>query len=147
MAQEKTDEGDTYIKFTKVRRGMGGAKYSTMITTIPSEVCKDFHITEKDTVTWKVDRAKHEAVISRTYPNVSDKLMLLLDIAPEFAGQANAKLPKRIQELLMQAKQMRNDYTGSARNPEEENKIFEAYAKAYAELKKYMEKKKEEGKE
>ncbi len=39
--------------YTKVRKGMGVAKYSTLITTIPADVCKQLGIAPGDTVMWE----------------------------------------------------------------------------------------------
>jgi hypothetical protein len=43
---------DDIAKITSVRRGMGKAKYSSLITTIPSDICRKLDIKAGDSMRW-----------------------------------------------------------------------------------------------
>lgn len=143
MAGEERKDDDVQIKFTKVRKGMGNAKYSTLITTIPSEICKALSITERDSVAWKLDARKREVVLTRMQPLVGDKYALLLDLPRDLIDARRTKLPQRLTEMLMQARQLKDDYLRNGFKKEDEERVYAAYDKAYAEIRKYLAKEKE----
>ncbi len=141
-AESKADNEDLRIKFTKVRKGMGNAKYSTLITTIPSEICKALGITEKDSVAWKLDSRKREVVLTRMQPLVGDRYALLLDLPRDLIDARRTRLPERLTEMLMQARQLKDDYLRNGFKKEDEERVYAAYDKAYSEIRKYLAKEK-----
>jgi hypothetical protein len=142
--EERRDKEEVQIKFTKVRKGMGNAKYSTLITTIPSEICKALSITERDSVTWRLDMRKREVVLTRMEPLVGDKYALMVDLPRDLIDARRTRLPARLNEMLMQARQLKDDYIRHGFKKEDEERVYAAYDKAYAEIRKYLAKEKEE---
>ena len=123
---------------------MGNAKYSTRITTIPSEICKALGITDRDSVAWKLDTRKREVVLTRMQPLVGDRYALLLDLPRHLIDARRVKLPERLTEMLMQARQLKNDYMRNGFKKEDEEIVYAAYDKAYSEIRKCLKKEKGE---
>ena len=52
-------------KVTSVRKGMGKAKYSSLITTVPSEMCKALGIVPGDSLMWMVKKGSGIMAVSK----------------------------------------------------------------------------------
>ena len=53
-----------------------------------------------------------------------------------------AMLPERLTEMLMQARQLKDDYLRNGFKKEDEERVYAAYDKAYSEIRKYLAKEK-----
>ena len=122
---------------------MGNAKYSTRITTIPSEICKALGITDRDSVAWKLDIRKREVILTRMQPLVGNRYALLLDLPRDLIDARRVKLPERLTEMLMQARQLKDDYMRNGFKKEDEERVYAAYDKAYFEIREYLKKDKD----
>ncbi len=67
-------------KTTKVRKGMGNAKYSTLITTIPADMCKTLNITAGDSLMWSVAPGSRVMGVLKIDPMLSEHAALMQDL-------------------------------------------------------------------
>ena len=67
-------------KITKVRKGMGVAKYSTLITTIPSDMCKAMNINAGDSLMWSTTPGNRVMAVVKIDSMLTEHTALMYDL-------------------------------------------------------------------
>jgi hypothetical protein len=105
LAVPETGSGDT-MKITKVRKGMGSAKYSTLITTIPSDMCKTMGIAAGDSLIWTMNPESKRLAVTKMEPILGDHAAIMYDLLEYLQ---NSNLPKGEKENIAKMKALLNE--------------------------------------
>ncbi|MCL5100002.1 MAG: hypothetical protein M1158_02680 [Candidatus Marsarchaeota archaeon] len=65
LAVPKAASRSGMTKITSVRRGMGRAKYSSLITTIPAEFCRLYGIGAGDSLMWMLAKGSNAMTVAK----------------------------------------------------------------------------------
>jgi hypothetical protein len=78
-------------RVTSIRKGMGKAKYSSLITTIPSEMCKELDIKAGDSMFWSLPKGSNVMTATKASPGLAENQPVLLTIIDMLLKDKNAK--------------------------------------------------------
>ena len=87
-------------KITSVRKGMGKAKYSTLVTTVPSELCKALGITPGDHLMWTVAKGSHNMIVSRLMSEEVDHTSFMYNMMGMLKKGLKSEKDKKMIELV-----------------------------------------------
>ena len=89
-------------KMTKVRKGMGVAKYSTLITTIPAQMCKELDIKAGDSLMWSMSARNRVMAVFRVDTMLTEHTALMYDLLDKLQ---TSNLPEKDKEAIKAAKE------------------------------------------
>ena len=89
------ERGNRLTKITSVRKGMGGAKYSTLITTIPAEMCKALSIKPGDNMMWLLARDATTMTVAKVGPAVATHASLIYTVLQNVLKKEGTKADAR----------------------------------------------------
>lgn len=118
-------------KMTKVRKGMGVAKYSTLITTIPAEMCKELNIKAGDSLMWSMSSRNRVMAVFRVDTMLTEHTALMYDLLDKLQ---TSNLSEKDKEAIKAAKEAMKEMGPVGKLSEEEGK---------EEVKKILKKRKE----
>ena len=89
------ERGNRLTKITSVRKGMGGAKYSTLITTIPAEMCRALSIRPGDSLMWMLARDATTMAVGKIGPQAAEHASLIYTVLQSVLKKEGAKVDVR----------------------------------------------------
>jgi bifunctional DNA-binding transcriptional regulator/antitoxin component of YhaV-PrlF toxin-antitoxin module len=84
-------EGSEITKITSVRKGMGKAKYSSLITTIPAEMCRALGIRPGDSMMWMLAKDATVMTVAKVGPSVATHASLIYTVLQNMLKKEGAK--------------------------------------------------------
>ncbi len=93
-------------KITKVRKGMGKAQYSTLITTVPAEICKQLGISPGDSLMWAYTPGNRVLSVVRIDSMLTDHTSFMYGLLDKL--QTNS-MDKGDREKIMKVKEILKD--------------------------------------
>lgn len=106
IAVPPTPEKGEQRKMTKVRKGMGKAMYSTLITTVPAEICKQLGINPGDSLMWSYTPGNRVMAVFRVDTMLSDHTSFMYGLLDKL--QTNS-MDKGDREKIMKVKEILKD--------------------------------------